>query len=78
MAVWCNGDDVAFPINDPQNTYYPGLTKREHFATEALKGLLSSGAYNDNPGHEPVQAAVHTALRAANLLINKLNEGSKE
>lgn len=49
------------------------LTKREYFAAEAMKGLLSGADY-DSP-----ESCVHIAVEHADALIKELNkEGGKK
>lgn len=53
-----------------------GLTKREHFASMFLQGMLSNSAYASN---QKVNATtlVQVAVGAADMLIDELNKGVK-
>lgn len=53
-----------------------GLTKREHFASMFLQGLISNSAYASN---QKVNATtlVQVAALAADMLIDELNKGVK-
>lgn len=61
--MYTNPIDTAFPVMEKFN--FEGLSKREYFAAIALQGLLT---------RESVPDAVKYAVKAADLLIAKLNE----
>lgn len=63
-----HADDDAFPSDRSGS---PGLTKREHIATQMMAGLYA------NPHHEAVRAAhadlASLAVEATDALIDALN-----
>lgn len=63
--------DANSPINpiDPRGAISIGLTKREHFASMAMQGLLS-GNLTTNDAEE----IATSALQIADTLIEKLNQ----
>lgn len=69
-----NGDETVHPLecgldkDGDKNYHYTGLTKREYFASQALKGLLSK------PYDDPKMKNVINAVKYADLLIEELNK----
>lgn len=78
--------DSAYPVHggympggdydDPRNhTLMGGLTKREYFAAQAMKGLLVNAGRNGLRLHDDEQSSVaQEALRQADALIEELNK----
>lgn len=62
-------EDMAFPISG----FYPGLSKREHFAAMAMNGLLSNQDHSSESWNDQDQIA-EKALSMADELIKSLNE----
>lgn len=54
---------------------YPGLTKREYFVAEAMKGLLSSVDWNTSiAGLQHADATAQFAIMYADSVITELNK----
>ncbi len=71
-----NANDTAFPIIYLEGSHvYPGLSKREHFASMALQGRMVSAI----PGAHNVDfiSLASDAVRAADALIAELNKETK-
>lgn len=63
----------AFPMGNPEQGGYDGMTLRDHFAGQALVGLLSSGKWhNDGEGFEDF-----IAMKAGNIADAMLAERVK-
>jgi hypothetical protein len=68
-----NGNKAAFPSTDGRTFATDGLTKREHIATEALKGILSNYLMTNYSQKEKVQSAISYAdemLKQLELTLN--------
>ncbi len=59
-----DANDPAFPVGD---TGYKGMTLREHFAGEAMKGLLANSEFDWN-------LAPSWAVQMADRLIDELKK----
>lgn len=59
-------NDSAFPIPDVGKDFAGGLTKREYFAVEILKGFLSGGKIRS------IDDCVMESIETADLLISEL------
>jgi len=60
--------DIGFDEGPPAST---GMTKREYFASEAMKGLLSGG---DMPARTTDEGVASMAVDFADTLIKELNK----
>lgn len=69
-AATGNGRCAAFPQND-DGSCTVGLTKREYYAGEALKGILSQGKL------ESWQMNVKNAVNYADELLLELEKGKR-
>lgn len=72
MTSVTNGNEQAFPLSENEFTHHqPGITKREHFASMAMLGLLAGGT---------VQGAGLAALAVsqANYLLSALPSPAPE
>jgi hypothetical protein len=77
-----NSDSNAFPVdldtslNLEEGYWYAtlGLTKREHFAIESMKGILSNSNYSA-PRANKLEGMAIDAVSAADALIIQLGKG---
>lgn len=86
-----NPNDPAVPTNksytynDPQagdytmreDPMYPGLTKREYFAAQALRGAIEWHGYHERPESTKVENIAKDCVGMADALIIELNKEVK-
>lgn len=80
------GNEAAYPVlafeKTGEESYVPGLTKREAFSMAAMQGMYANPKYLEllknvaEPGRHSSMA--ETAVKAADALIAALNSTNKE
>ena len=59
-----------------ENDVFPGLTKREFFAAQALAGICANPAWNDTFHSSVMKPSAEAAVAMADALISALKEGA--
>jgi hypothetical protein len=63
-------NDLAYPVKKVDTINYTGLTKREYFASMAMKGIIT----NKDGLDIKIERIVESAVDTADALIEELNK----
>ena len=63
-------NDLAYPVRKVDTINYTGLTKREYFASMAMKGIIT----NKDGLDIKIERIVESAVDMADALIEELNK----
>ena len=63
-------NDLAYPVRKVDTINYTGLTKREYFASMAMKGIIT----NKDGLDIKIERIVESAVDTADALIEELNK----